>query len=250
MPATVPAHQAAVLPLKLAWPSRFDGVALVVGSTAPDLAYAFLPWWPFGSTHTPLALLWWALPVTVLLSTVIRRLVLPGAAHLPLRRLRLRDYAACARVRHRWWTTLSSALLGAATHIAWDQFTHAGGVVSWLPTLVSPSPFGVPWYKLAQYASGVTGTLVTAWCVMLIAKQRLIRRWHGPAEPPAGDPAKWRGTAYAVGAGLALVAVALPQGTLPHVLTARWLWAGVLAGVAARWRTRRDWASLTRRSRR
>ena len=36
MPATFPSHAAAVLPLKLWRPRWFDGVALVVGSMAPD----------------------------------------------------------------------------------------------------------------------------------------------------------------------------------------------------------------------
>ena len=39
MPVTFLAHQAPVLPLKRRWPG-LDGVALVVGSTVPDLARA------------------------------------------------------------------------------------------------------------------------------------------------------------------------------------------------------------------
>jgi hypothetical protein len=40
MPLTLPTHPMAVVPLKLWRPSWFDGVALVVGSISPDLAYA------------------------------------------------------------------------------------------------------------------------------------------------------------------------------------------------------------------
>ena len=44
MPLTFPSHAAAVLPLKLWRPVRLDGVALVIGSTTPDLPYALSPW--------------------------------------------------------------------------------------------------------------------------------------------------------------------------------------------------------------
>lgn len=40
MPMTVPTHPAAVVALKLWRPRWFDGVALVLGAAAPDLAYA------------------------------------------------------------------------------------------------------------------------------------------------------------------------------------------------------------------
>ena len=39
MPVTFLAHQAPVLPIAQRWPDRTDGVALVVGSMAPDFAY-------------------------------------------------------------------------------------------------------------------------------------------------------------------------------------------------------------------
>ncbi|MFF5265545.1 DUF4184 family protein [Actinomadura viridis] len=40
VPLTFPSHAAAVMPLKFWRPRWFDGVALVVGSTAPDLPFA------------------------------------------------------------------------------------------------------------------------------------------------------------------------------------------------------------------
>ena len=40
MPLTLPTHPLAVAPLKLWRPRWFDGVGLVLGTVAPDLAYA------------------------------------------------------------------------------------------------------------------------------------------------------------------------------------------------------------------
>ncbi|MEV7630142.1 DUF4184 family protein [Actinoplanes sp. NPDC089786] len=61
--------------MKLWQPRWFDGVALVVGSTAPDLAYVLdgsgLPVWPF--SHQVLGLVGWCLPLTLVLGWLIRR---------------------------------------------------------------------------------------------------------------------------------------------------------------------------------
>jgi len=43
VPLTFPSHAAAIAPLKLWRPRWFDGVALVVGSAAPDFGYALQP---------------------------------------------------------------------------------------------------------------------------------------------------------------------------------------------------------------
>jgi hypothetical protein len=45
-------------------------------------------------------------------------------AHLPSHRW-LRDYAALATRRHRWWVAALSAYLGALSHRLWDLVTHA-----------------------------------------------------------------------------------------------------------------------------
>ena len=71
MPATFPSHAAAVLPLKLWRPEHFDGVALVIGSAAPDLLYAMgrcRPPYTFGHT-------WWgalaSVPATMLATRAV-----------------------------------------------------------------------------------------------------------------------------------------------------------------------------------
>jgi len=57
MPATFPSHAAAVLPLKLWRPRWFDGVALVVGSMAPDLGYPLVGLVSLPDTHSAAGLL-------------------------------------------------------------------------------------------------------------------------------------------------------------------------------------------------
>ena len=68
-------HPVAVLPLKLWRPRWFDGVALVLGSMAPDVAYAFdgsgWPVWPF--SHEYAGLFGWCLPITLVGCWTVRR---------------------------------------------------------------------------------------------------------------------------------------------------------------------------------
>jgi hypothetical protein len=124
MPATFPSHAAAVLPLKLARPRWFDGVALVVGSTTPDLSYPLHPLGVLLFTHRWTSLLWWTLPVTVVLSAIVRWAAPSVAAHLPDTAFALKDYAVLGTSRPRWWITATSAVIGGATHVFWDGFTH------------------------------------------------------------------------------------------------------------------------------
>ncbi|HZM83581.1 MAG TPA: DUF4184 family protein [Candidatus Limnocylindrales bacterium] len=144
MPATFPAHAAAVLPLKFWRPAWFDGVALVVGSMAPDLAYALdgsrlerpsramPPLWEVA--HSLPWFLAWALPSTVVLCPLIRLSVPVLATHLPFAfhpraslpgftfRLlaALRGYAFFGR-SPRWYITAFSAAIGALSHVLWDR---------------------------------------------------------------------------------------------------------------------------------
>ena len=81
MPMTFPSHAAAVLPFKFARRRWFDGVALVIGSAAPDFPYSIAPYAQYNA-HTWLGLLVFCVPVTVLLTWLTRRAA-PTVAHLP-----------------------------------------------------------------------------------------------------------------------------------------------------------------------
>jgi len=179
MPATFPSHAAVVLPLKLWRPRWFDGVALVVGSMAPDLAY---PFHRIGLVrgHSWLGLLWWCLPVTLLCCFAIRRTAPVIAAQLPW--AWARDWGALRLSGHRWWVTTSSALVAAASHLAWDSFTHPRSLRFMPSWWASDALAGLPWWHLAQYTSTAVGGLIATRLLVRIARLRLIRRWHG--DPP------------------------------------------------------------------
>src|SRR5436305_1049622 len=179
MPATFPSHAAAVLPLKVWRPRWFDGVALVIGSTAPDLGYPLEGFVEVPGTHWPPGLLHWCLPVTLALCWLVRRYAADVAVHLPGRWFALPDYGALARVRHRWYVTVWSALLGAGSHLFWDGFTHNPEIGGWavrhIPVLSREAAPGGPWWYLLQPVSTVLGGLVAVGLLAHIAALARIK---------------------------------------------------------------------------
>lgn len=83
-------------------------------------------------------------------------------------------------------------LLGAASHVVWDAFTHASGwAVRLLPGLtdvVAIGPFTRPWFRVLQHGSSLLGVGVLAvvgwqWIRRqpTIGRRELWRRALGPA---------------------------------------------------------------------
>jgi Domain of unknown function (DUF4184) len=215
VPATFPSHAGAVLPLKLWRPRWFDGVALVIGAALPDLVYAggcCSP--PFTAGHT-----WWGVvvgvPVTLMLAAVIRRAAPAVVAHLPpLGTVALRDYAILATVRHPWWISASSALLGAASHVGWDHLTHVSiaGTGFGLPTLAREVA-GTPLWMPLHLASSAVGALLWLAVTVHIGRRRLLLHWHGPAPAVPIRPYRFWATAVTICVvGLATVAVSTLAG--------------------------------------
>jgi len=177
MPIT-PAHAAAAWPLHRVF-RRLPAAALVIGTMAPDLEYVLRmePVGKFG--HTPAGLFVFCLPVTVALWWAWRGAIRPALTPLlPPALCAAAQAPPPGRATDALPLAMVAALLGAATHILWDGFTHdTGWAVALLPTLrgaVSAS-LSLPWFSLAQYASSVVG--------MLIALVWMAREWlRWPAE--------------------------------------------------------------------
>jgi hypothetical protein len=238
MPATVPSHQAAVLPLKLRYPRAFDGVALVVGSAAPDVVYTVDSLGVTVGGHAWHAQFWCSLPLTLVLGWLIRRAAPFVAAHLPDGRpFALRDYGVLATVRHPLRVTVLSALLGAFSHIAWDSFTHPYtavlGGLSQIPALHRTAFAGQPWWRVLHLVSELVGTAVVLAAAWRIGRGRLLLAWHGPAPDVARRPALFWSVAAVAGAAAFAVAYVVPgMGDGLQVIGTRVLAAGALALLA------------------
>jgi hypothetical protein len=148
---------------------------------------------------------------------VIRWTAAGVAAHLPAAGpLHLRDYGVLARVRHRWWVTAWSAVLGAYSHILWDSLTHATINHRPIPirVLTTEAVPGWLWYEVLSTASDAIGCLAGAALIIHIGRSRLLLRWHGVAPDVERRPVVFWTTVTAVAtAG----AAALPFQPFPYV---------------------------------
>ena len=146
-------------------------------------------------THAWHSVLWWSLPVTLVIAALFRAAAPVVAAHLPAGGpLALRDYGVLGRVRHPLAATVWSAVLGGASHLLWDMITHPyviivhpflGGITT-IPALREVAVAGLPWWRVIQLVSEFAGTAVVIACALRIGRTRALLAWHGPAPP-------WRG---------------------------------------------------------
>lgn len=210
------AHPAAILPLRRLCPRWLSLPALILGAMAPDMSYyvgMHGRWSTF--CHTPLGIVSACLPVCLLLLALLLRFARPLTVLLPephrgLVRNQLRP------TPHPAWIAAAvavlSVLLGAATHVLWDSFTHHG---RWgaelLPELDEPlfDAMGqVHITQLLQHLSTAVGVAVLA-----LAYRRVLRA-RPPAAPALQDAQRTRlllacaAIAVAVGAASALALTA------------------------------------------
>ncbi len=222
MPFTL-AHPAVVPPLRrLGLPVA----AMVAGSMAPDLPL-FLPGpGGYGATHSLAGLLTVDLAVGLAAVAVwvllLRDALVDSAPSWVRRRLPAR-----ARYSRRQWVLAPlGVIVGAATHVIWDGFTHPGrwGVrqVEWLG-----DQHGLfQGHEWAQYVSGATGLLVVAvWAYVAV-------RRSSPGDPLPGAPRLGPAAILAVVLGSAAVTATAALARLPQGLHAM-AYSGAVAGVVA-----------------
>lgn len=185
MPFTF-SHPAIVLPLARL-PKRWVSVTgLVVGSVTPDFEY-FLKM-HVGSiySHTLKGLFWYDLPLGLLLAFVFHYLVrnslfdnLPRTLITRLAPYRSFDWGA--HFKKHWGAVLFSLLVGAASHLFWDSFTHKRGFfVNLFPILKTPVRLGgikfLPFQTL-QHLSTLVGGVVIAYTLYRMPLNK-VQQWR------------------------------------------------------------------------
>jgi hypothetical protein len=178
-----PAHAAAAWPLSRLLPRR-PLEALVLGTLVPDFQYFvyLAPRGRFG--HSPLGLILFCLPVGLLAwfayTRWARRVIvslLPGG-------LRWHVVGSNPGVL----LVTAAILVGAASHSAWDSFTHGSGwAVRHLPGLSAPvrvpTRVDVPTFKVLQHGSTLIGvTVVFVWGVGWLRRQPVKARTYSSIE--------------------------------------------------------------------
>ena len=224
MPIT-PAHAAAAWPLHRAF-RRLPAAALVIGTTAPDLEYVLRmqPVGRFG--HTPVGLFVFCLPVTVVLWWAWRAAIRPALTPLLPPGIRAAAQAPPpGRATDAVPLAMVAALLGAATHILWDGFTHETGWVAALDPAMRRVPAAtLPWspgFGIAQFLSSVVGgLLVLLWII------REWRRW--PPEARRFEPGQRARLARVAGF---VAAVSLAVAAANASLASEWVFRAGRAAV-------------------
>ena len=248
------AHAAAAYPFRR---SRLILSALIIGTFAPDLEFflRFTPKGRFG--HTVPGIFLFSLPVAfgvyclfhafvkeplaALLPRVVRERISIGANPVSLRRpLELIQ-------------VLVSILAGAATHVLWDSFTHAG---YWpyrhLPFLAAsfflPFVGEVHGYKVLQEASTLAGCVAVAFWFRHWVRTAPERREFAGARVPGAQVQVVRFALPLMALIAALVRAELGDGfpTSPHLLE-MWLGDFVVTAITLAWLGLLTWGFLLER---
>lgn len=184
MPLTFPAHQAAVLPLKIWKPRWFDGIALVVGAGSPDLFNAFGSIDTFESHGLDGIVV--AVVFTIVYSVLLRRFAVDGLfGSLPdFGPLKARSYRVLANGRPRPLVTILSAFIGVWSHVIVDSFTHTGrfganvlGINDILFEL--PIVGGFSGARVLQYLGHTVGSVIGVLLFVFVVSKRHLGEWYG-----------------------------------------------------------------------
>ena len=164
MPFTV-SHAAAVLPLHRWTRHRLPLTALMIGSMAPDFGYFFSHSASRALTHSFVGLFAFSLPVGLIVwlfyVTVLEKATITLLSD--------RWHTRFAHTDAVTWSLIVRAslalLLGAVTHLMWDDFTHR---FTWstdhFPFLMGPTP-GFSWLPIFHFLHGLSSVvgLVILW---------------------------------------------------------------------------------------
>ena len=170
MPFTF-SHPAIVLPLTKYSGRHISLTGLIIGSLTPDFEYFFRMKIESNFSHTIGGLLYFDLPVGLLLAFLFHNLIRDSLYdNLPLTfRNRLDVFKAFNwndYFRQSYLAVIISVLVGATSHLFWDSFTHIHGysvhTFSALRETLNIAGHDIPFYKLLQHFSTLIGGLFIA----------------------------------------------------------------------------------------
>lgn len=175
MPYAV-AHPLAVIPLARALGRRGVASALAIGSVIPD-AWYLVPGIDRAFSHNASGLLLFCLPAGLLAYLAFHAVAKEPLLQLLPQRLasRVRAFASPGLPPASWTSVCASLLLGAATHLAWDAFTHRGRLSRAWPFLTEDV------LHVLQHGSTLVGGALLAW--WLVRKLRAVAPVHAEVLP-------------------------------------------------------------------
>jgi hypothetical protein len=181
MPFTF-SHPAIVLPLNYL-PKRWISLtALVIGSMTPDFEYFIRMKVSSQYSHTWTGLFWFDLPLALLLMAIYNIIVKNKLIdHLPaFLNKRFSKFKKSPPFSFKYiGIIIICILIGTASHIFWDSFTHPSGYfVNHSPLLshhVIISHYSIPFYKIMQQVSTLTGAIIILYAVLQLPAGQLTK---------------------------------------------------------------------------
>lgn len=209
MPFTF-SHPAIVLPLTFLPRHWFSLTGLVIGSLTPDFEYFLRMRIKSNYSHTIDGLFWFDLPLGILLAFLFHNIVRDRLfdnvpTFLKSRFSIFKQFDWNKHFKRNWLIVTTSILIGAASHIFWDSFTHDNGYfVQTIPALQSSFDFlggQIPILKILQHSSTLLGGLVIAFSIYKL-----------PANKTENENVNWKYWAIVAGLTLTIISIRLLSG--------------------------------------
>lgn len=182
MPFTF-SHPAIVLPLTFLPRQSYSLTGLIIGSLTPDFEYFIRMRVQSNYSHTFYGLFWFDLPLGLLLAFIFHNVVrdslfksLPTI--LKSRVQKFTEFDWNTYFRQNKFVVFASILIGAASHLFWDSFTHDHGYfVQTIPALTNTVDlFGrqIPTFKIIQHSSTLFGGILIGLVLFKLPADKLV----------------------------------------------------------------------------
>ena len=157
---------------------------LIIGSMAPDFQSFIIPDGDKTQSHTWWGIIWFCIPVSLLIAFVfhlsIREMLI---SHLPrmfqIKFARYKDFDWISRFKRYWPVVIVSVLIGGASHLFWDSFSHFNGFfIRDNASLQGNAEIGgksieIPF--LIQYLNSGIGLLIVVIAILQVPRTRNVR---------------------------------------------------------------------------
>ena len=186
MPFTF-SHPAIVLPLKKLFPDAFSLTGLIIGSITPDFEYFIRMKVKSIYSHSLLGLFWFDIPLALLLTFVYHNVVrnklianLPAFLNDRLNGFTSFDWNDF--FKKNWFVVILSIVIGSASHLFWDSFTHPAGFFVHRLAVLQKGPNilrkHIPLYWILQQLSSLVGGVIVVWAILQLNSKPSIQSPH------------------------------------------------------------------------
>jgi hypothetical protein len=208
MPSGIFSHQAPGLALKIKYPNKFDGTALLISTFVPDITILidfFLPFTLRVVSHSLLGLIYYTIPITLLLTMLFRKRIFPFLARVArnegtlAKSLTYLGIESWDKLKNKRYNRKSiiiaiySAIIGGFTHLLLDLPAHKI-VELFYPFAILQNPdfllysltqwqsYNLTVYELIWIIETLIGLILAVYFFRYIKKKSLITKWYNQVD--------------------------------------------------------------------